>query len=71
MDNQKTHFEITFFNSRCYCASSLAGDILSDSECSYNCSDGLAKCGGPNTFSFYAITPNVTTTTTTTATTTT
>ena len=57
-----------FFNSRCYCASKLAGDSLSDTECNYTCSDGSANCGGPNTLSFYEIITSTTTTTTTTAT---
>ena len=63
--------EYFLFYSRCYCASTLAGDSLSDTECSYSCSDGSANCGGPNTLSFYEIITSTTTTTTTSTTTTT
>ena len=61
------NIKIYFLYSRCYCSSSLAGNILSDTECSYSCSDGSVNCGGPNTLSFYEITNTTTTTTTTTS----
>ena len=58
------------FKRRCYCASTLVGNIVNDTECSYICSDGSANCGGQNTLSFYEITATSTTTTTTTSSTT-